>query len=117
MERGQREGRRLAGTGLRDTEQVATFKQGRDRLALDGGGVRLALGFKGAQDRLGKTEFREIGHENLSSLYVRTGWIPGAEWEPFRRPKRDTGSFGRKDCEPMPVRLPVGMGEAHACYR
>ncbi len=43
LEHRQHEGGRLAGAGLGAGEQVATGEDERDRLALDGGGFRVAL--------------------------------------------------------------------------
>ena len=43
-------------------EHVATFQQRRDRLALDRGGIGIALGAKRAQDRFGQAEVGKIGH-------------------------------------------------------
>ena len=68
IERGQREGGRLAGAGLRDAAQVAAFQQRRDRLHLDRRRHVIALGGKRALERLGEAEVGEFGHERLSQI-------------------------------------------------
>jgi hypothetical protein len=45
----QREGRRLAGAGLGDAEQVLALQQDRDGLGLDRGRRLIALGVEGLQ--------------------------------------------------------------------
>jgi hypothetical protein len=50
VERGQRERRRLAGSGLRDTAQIAPFEQRRDRLRLDRGRAIISRLGKRLQD-------------------------------------------------------------------
>ena len=44
LQDGQREGRRLAGAGLGDAQQIAALQQMRDRLRLDRGGGLIAFG-------------------------------------------------------------------------
>ena len=62
VQRGEGECGGLAGAGLCNAEQVAPFHQGGDRLTLNRGGVGITLGFKRAQNGLGKAEFGKIGH-------------------------------------------------------
>ena len=67
----QGEGRRLAGAGLGDAEQVLAGQHGRDGLGLDRGRGLIAFGRKGLQDRLGQAQGREfgvgeLGHASLS---------------------------------------------------
>jgi hypothetical protein len=56
----QHEAGGLAGAGLGAGQQVAALQHGGDGLGLDGGGGVVALLANGAQERLGKTEVREI---------------------------------------------------------
>ena len=56
MQNGQRECRRLAGSGLGDADEVAAAKQDRDRLGLYRGGGEVAFFSKGSEDRLGESE-------------------------------------------------------------
>src|SRR4030081_731973 len=55
----QREGRGLAGAGLRDPDDVAPAERGRNGLGLGGGGGGVFLLRKRAQDRLCEAEFTE----------------------------------------------------------
>ena len=59
LDRGQHEGRGLAGAGLRDAEQVAAFEQHRDAVALDRGRFLIALGCERTNERLGEAEMGE----------------------------------------------------------
>ena len=59
--RRSRELRRFA-----DAQQVAAFQQGGDRLALDRGGIGIALGVQRAKNRLGQAKVGKIGHEVLT---------------------------------------------------
>ena len=65
VEAGQREGRGLAGAGLRDAAQVAAFQQNRDRLLLDRRRIGVFLGGERLQDRLGQAQIGEF-HDSLT---------------------------------------------------
>ena len=67
----QREGRGLAGAGLRDADEVAPCEQERDGLGLDRGGGDVALFGEGAEDRLCEAEF--VKGVQLQSFYKRPG--------------------------------------------
>ena len=66
MERGQRKGCGFAGAGLGDTQDVTALEQRRNGLALDRGGIGIALGFKRTEQRLGEAKVGKIGHGILS---------------------------------------------------
>ncbi len=68
----QREGRGLAGAGLRDPDDVAPAERGRNGLGLDRGGGDVFLLRKRAQDRLCEAEFTE-GVQNSSLSVWRDG--------------------------------------------
>ncbi len=61
MEDRQRERRGLAGSGLRDADDVARGKHLRDGLGLDRGGVGVLLFSERAGDGLGEAEFEKGG--------------------------------------------------------
>ena len=65
LQQRQRERGGLAGSGLRQTEQVLSVEQRRDGTRLDRRGLRIAFGGKRAPERLGDAERdeREISHE------------------------------------------------------
>ena len=54
MENGQREGRRLAGAGLSDAEEIVAFHDRRNGLGLDGGRGLIAFLVEGFEERLGE---------------------------------------------------------------
>ena len=56
VERGQHEGRGLAGAGLGDAEQIPAAEHGGDRLALDRRRLRVILGRKRVEQGLGEPE-------------------------------------------------------------
>ena len=62
IDAGQHEGSGLAGAGLRDTQQVAAFEHGRDRLRLDRSGLVITLEVERLEDGLRKPEVFEFGH-------------------------------------------------------
>jgi hypothetical protein len=59
----QREGGGLAGTGLRDTTQIAPAEHRRDGLELNGRGCRIAFCGEGGKDRRGKCKVGKIGQD------------------------------------------------------
>jgi hypothetical protein len=60
VEDGHGEGRRLAGAGLGDAAQVTAGEDQRNRLRLDGSGLRITLGCEGSENRLGEAEVGEL---------------------------------------------------------
>ena len=68
----QHEGRRLAGAGLGDAEDIAPLDLAGDRLGLDRGRRGVAAGRDGPQDRLGQTEVGEVLDIQECSFRVRT---------------------------------------------
>ena len=66
LEDREREGRRLAGAGLRDAEQVAAREDVRDRLRLDGRGLGVALLGDGAEEGLDQIQVGKC-HVNRST--------------------------------------------------
>ena len=62
----QHEGGGLAGPGLGAGEDVATLQDERDRLSLDGGGVRVAL-VGDSTEKLGRQPKGIEGHEGVCS--------------------------------------------------
>ena len=73
VERGQREGRGLAGAGLGGGDEVAPFERERDGLLLDGRGRFVAQARDGLQSLVGQAEFVELLHMSLFSVSVRRG--------------------------------------------
>ena len=65
---GQREGGRLAGTGLGDAEQVAAFEDGADGLRLDRRRRRVTLVGHGLEQHLVQAEFGKLCQRILLSL-------------------------------------------------
>ena len=63
IERGQHEGRGLAGSGLGDPKQVAAGKNGRNGLQLDRGRLRIIFRGERIEEGLGQPQ-RMKGHEN-----------------------------------------------------
>ena len=59
LQHGQREGRRLAGAGLGDAQNVTALQQRRDGARLDRRGHGVAGGVQGTQQRLGQAEIRK----------------------------------------------------------
>ncbi len=55
----QREGRGLAGSRLRDAEEIGAREDGRDGLGLDGSGRGVAFAFERLEERRGEAEFRK----------------------------------------------------------
>jgi hypothetical protein len=62
VQRWQSERRSLTGSGLRDTAQIATLQQWRDRLLLDWRRGIISRSFKRLKDRLGKAQVLEKRH-------------------------------------------------------
>ena len=85
MQRGQRKGCGLAGTGLGDAQQVAAFEQGRDGVALDRRGRIIALRIERTKDRIGQAKFMKIGHIYSSTRATR-------EPRPYRAARALRGS-------------------------
>ena len=73
VERGQREGRGLAGAGLGGGDEVAPFERERDGLLLDGRGRFVAQARDGFKSLVGQAEFVELLHLSLFSVSVRHG--------------------------------------------
>ncbi len=68
VERGQREGRGLAGAGLGGGDEVAPFEHEGDGLLLDGRGRFVAQTRDGVQGLVGQAEFVELLHLSLFSM-------------------------------------------------
>ena len=60
LDDGQREGRRLAGAGLGDAEQIAALQKRGDGLCLNGGGMGVAFFGQSAKKRLDEAEILEL---------------------------------------------------------
>ena len=91
LDRREHEGRRLAGAGLRDAEQIAAFEQDRDRLLLDRGGGGVALGFERADERLGEAELCESHNGSVHCMcHGRAFWTHG--WRGEDDTPREKGS-------------------------
>ena len=67
VERRQHEGRRLAGAGLRNAEEIAAGQDGRDGLALDRGGVGVIFRRERVEKGLGKPEVMK-GHLKIPHM-------------------------------------------------
>ena len=65
MENGQHEGGRLAGAGLRQTQEVSAFHDGGDCLLLDGSGGGVADGLDSGENSRIKVELFEAHRECL----------------------------------------------------
>ena len=67
VENGQRKGRRLAGTGLGDTQYIPAVEKFGDGPRLDWRRGDMISGFQSTLDRIGQAELREItvSHVNI----------------------------------------------------
>jgi hypothetical protein len=102
LQKRQREGRRLAGSGLGDAQQVLALQEERDGGRLDRRRHGVALGLKGAQERLGQVKVGKRSHScfqcrwhdadrassrarrRVRSLASKALWLPGMRALPGR---------------------------------
>ena len=68
----QREGRRLAGAGLGDADDVASGKRQRDGLSLDRGGCDVILFLESTRDGIGQAEILK-GGQKRGSFHMKAG--------------------------------------------
>src|SRR6185369_9778993 len=95
LQHGQREGRRLAGAGLGDAENVTALQQRGNGARLDRRGHGVLGGVEGTQQRLGEAE---IGKRYITHWENSPNGRSGLEWLLAHSPARRRRLFLLGDC-------------------